>query len=265
MAHRSAITFVLLLASASTMAAPVGEETFVFTLTLFLHQALFVFWLGPDIGVYMWSTKLANSENTPAQRIAAARMMPVIEVISKGCMSLMLTVGGVLTQLRGIDHYDWQMPLIILLGPIWLTLTLLVYFRAGTALGEKLARMDVWFRWLVVASVLGSVVLSVSTGRLAEVPWVTAKLMLFAAVVLFGLLMRTRLKSLPENLARLENDGPSSEVDGAIAKCIGNARIFMFASWICLLAAGALGTFQPGTTGSQAGAAEYGALLEAVD
>ncbi len=194
----------------AALGAASGESNFAYTLTLFLHQALFVFWLGPDIGVYLWSTKLGNAETTPAQRLAAARVMPIIEVISKACMSLMLTVGGILTQMKGVDHYWWQMPAIIVLGPVWLTLTLMVFFKAGTAAGAQLARLDVLFRWLVVGSVSASVVFSLATGRLEGVPWIAGKLLLFAAVVMFGLLMRQRLQPLSASMSELETDGPQS-------------------------------------------------------
>jgi len=201
----------------------------------------------------MWSTKLANTEVTPAQRLAAARIMPVIEVISKACMSLMLTVGGILTELRGIDHYWWQMPAIIILGPIWLTLTLMVFFKSGTETGVRLARYDVWFRWLVVVSVSASSVFALVTGRLDDAPWVVGKLLLFAAVVLFGLLMRQRLAPLQDNLDKLEAEGPTPEVNTAISRCIGQARVFMFATWAGLIMAGAMGVFQPGAPESPVG------------
>ena len=73
---------LLLLASAGALAATGPTDQVSYRLVLFLHQVLFVFWLGPDIGVYMWSTKLVNPEVTPGQRVAAGRIMPVIVSIS---------------------------------------------------------------------------------------------------------------------------------------------------------------------------------------
>ena len=66
--------------SASAWAAgyTAGEDPFTYRLTLFLHQVLFVFWLGPDIGVYTWRTKVTNAELSPAQRVSAGRMMQAI-------------------------------------------------------------------------------------------------------------------------------------------------------------------------------------------
>jgi len=222
-------------------------ETFTYKLVLFLHQALFVFWLGPDIGVYLWSRKLSDTKITPAQRIAAGRIMPVIGIISLACMSLMLTVGGVLTEIRGIEHPWWQMIGIVALGPVWLALTLLAYWRAGSDAGQKLADMDIAFRWVVMITVLLSVALAIATGRLDGVPWVTGKLVLFAFLVYFGIRVRSRLNTLGPAINAMEANGPTAETDQVIAAALGKARIFMIASWIALALAAAMGTFQPGS------------------
>ena len=243
---RSTLAAGLLLVSGTALAAAT-DYGFNYTLTLFLHQALFVFWLGPDIGVYMWSTKLVNTEVTPAQRVAAARIMPVISVISLACMSLMLTVGGILTEIRGIEHEAWQMAAIIALGPFWLGLTLLTFFRSGTEAGEKLAKLDITFRWVVIVSVLASVAYATAIGRLEGLPWLTAKLLLFAALVYFGIMVRNRLAPIAAAADSIEANGPTPEVDATLTKAVGGARVFVFASWLALAMAAGLGTFQPGS------------------
>jgi hypothetical protein len=244
---RLTIIGFLLAFSGAAFSAGVGERDLTYSLVLFVHQILFVFWLGPDIGIYMWSTKATNPELTPAQRVSAGRIMRVIDIIPRACMSLMLTVGGVLTELMGIDHPWWQMVGIWLLGPVWLTLTLLVFFGQGSDKGAQLAKLDVLFRWVVIATVLLSVAFSVVTDRLAEAPWVTGKLLIFAAVVFFGLMMKARLAPFVASIDRLEADGPSPELDQTMSASVGGARPFMFAAWIALAMAAGLGIFQPGS------------------
>ena len=253
---QAGVLFFLVLCSATaqtlTSSAP-AYEGFGYLLVLFLHQVLFVFWLGPDIGVYMWSTKVVNPALSASQRLAAGRIMQVIGILPLVCMSLMLTVGGILTDLRGIDHPWWQMAAIWLLGPVWLIFTLLIYATTGTQRGARLAQLDIWFRWLIIVSVPLSVVYSLSTGRLAGFPWVTAKLLLFAAVVYFGLQMRQRLLPFTTGLDRLAVQGSSPELDAVFKKSISRARVFMFASWAALALAAALGMAQPGTAGNGSG------------
>jgi len=244
------LAFLLLLPAAVWAASQVptpDEQGFIYLLVLFFHQVLFVFWLGPDIGVYMWSTKAVNPQLSPGQRLAAGRIMRVIGLLPQICMSLMLTVGGVLTELKGIEHPWWQMVAIWLLGPFWLALTLLVYTSAGTERGARLAQLDIWFRWLIVFSVPLSVIYAANTGRLADWPWIMTKLLLFAAVVFFSLRMRQCLAPFIAGLEKLAAEGPSQQLDSVLNKSISRARLFMFASWLALAVAAALGMIQPGT------------------
>jgi hypothetical protein len=221
-------------------------ETSTYLTVLFIHQVLFVFWLGPDIGIFMWSTKATNPELSPGQRVSAGRIMRVIDIIPKACMSLMLTMGGILTELMGIEHPWWQMVGIVLLGPVWLTLILLSFRNYGTDAGRQLAQYDIWLRWLVVISVVGSTTFSIVTGRLADTPWVTGKLLLFAAVVFFSIMMRSRLEPFMAGIERLDKEGPSEEIDAQLAGSVSRARLYTFATWIALAMAAGLGMAQPG-------------------
>jgi len=218
-----------------------------YEIVLFLHQLLFVYWLGPDIGVFIWSRKVVNAELTADQRLAAGKIITNIDFIPRVCISLMLTVGGILTESVGLEHPLWQMVGIILLGPVWLSMVLVIYIRRGTALGASVAKLDFWFRWALILAVVVSVVYSFSTGRLDEAPWVGGKLLLFAAVVLFGLMMRMRLRPFADGLEKLAADGPSEQLNGAMAASLSRATPFMIAIWVGLLWAALLGVVKPGS------------------
>lgn len=218
-----------------------------YEVVLFFHQLLFVYWLGPDIGVYIWSRKVVNPELTPDQRITAGKMLRHIDFIPRVCIALMLTVGGILTEAVGLEHPAWQMAGIILLGPCWLIMVLITYFKEGTALGDTVAKLDFWFRWGLIAAVVASTAWSFGTGRLAEAPWVGGKLMLFAAVILFGQIMRLRLRPFMAGLDRLAAEGASDAVNKEMAGSLARATPFMIAIWIGLLGAALLGVVQPGS------------------
>ena len=240
------ISVWLLLGAGLAYAAGVQEEPGGYRWLLFIHQVLFVFWLGPDIGIYMWGTKAGNPELSVAQRVAAARIMRVIDVLPKVCMSLMLTVGGLLTEVIGIPHPWWQMAGIILLGPVWLTLTLITFARSGTDSGKEFARMDEYFRWIVIVTCVVSVIYSTVTDRLADFPWVSAKILIFAAVVLFGVLVRRRLAPFNEAIEHVEGDQISDATNATLSRSLASSRPFVIASWVALAAAAWLGMAQPG-------------------
>jgi len=214
---------------------------------LFLHQLLFVYWLGPDIGVFIWSRKVVNAELTTDQRLAAGKIITVIDLVPRLCISLMLTVGGILSEAVGLEHPLWQMVGIVLLGPVWLIMVLVIYMQKGTALGETVAKLDFWFRWALILAVIVSVAYAFSTGRLVDAPWVGGKLLLFAAVILFGLMMRIRLRPFTDGLDKLATDGPSEQINSAMTTSLSRATPFMVAVWIGLLWAALLGVVKPGS------------------
>lgn len=224
-----------------------GDGLTVHELTLFIHQLLFVYWIGPDIGVYYLSGRMTDPKLTVNQRLAAGQVMAQIDLVPRICLSLMLTVGGILTEFVGIPHPAWQMAGIILLGPVWLGLVLAVYLKRGTAAGATAARLDFWFRGLMIVAVLISVGWSWTTGRLDGAPWVGVKLVLFAAILAFGLLMRMQVGPLMAGIGKLATEGASDATDRLMAGSLARTKPFVLAMWACLLIAAALGVVQPGS------------------
>jgi len=222
-----------------------------YELLQFLHVFLFVFWLGPDVAVYAWSRKVVETGASAEQRVVAGQMMALVDVIPRAAISLMLTVGGLLSEYVGLEHPWWQMAGIVLLGPVWLTLVLIAVFRDGTASGASAQRFESWLRWLLIVAVPLSVAYSTVTGRLALAPYVGVKLLLFALVLLFGHLLRARLAPLRQALAELgtadlATHGPSTARDEAMRVSLARSRPYSVAIWLALLTAALMGVLKPG-------------------
>ncbi len=190
----------------------------------FLHIFLFVFWLGPDVAVYIWSRKAVEAGAPPEMQAVSRQMMTRVEMISRASMSLMLTVGGLLSHYVGLEHPWWQMAGIVLLGPVWLLLILVGFFRDGTPFGATALRLETALRWMVIVAVPLSVLWSTLSGRLDVAPYVGAKLLLFAAVLLCWQLLRTG---------------------------VPRSRTWLTTVWVGLLAAALLGVMKPGVPSAE--------------
>lgn len=190
-----------------------------YELLQFLHIFLFVFWLGPDVAVYIWSRKAVEAGAPAEMQVVSRQMMTQVEMISRASMSLMLTVGGLLSHYVGLEHPWWQMAGIVLLGPVWLLLILASFFRDGTPFGATALRLETALRWMVIVAIPLSVLWSTLTGRLDIAPYVGAKLLLFAAVLLCWQLLRTG---------------------------VPRSRTYLATVWVGLLAAALLGVMKPG-------------------
>ncbi len=217
-----------------------------YELLQFLHVFLFVFWLGPDVAVYAWSRKLVEAGASAELRVVAGEMMSLVDVIPRAAISLMLTVGGLLSEYVGLEHPWWQMAGIVLLGPVWLTLVLIGALRDGTPFGASAQRFESWLRWLLIVTIPVSVAYSTVTGKLAMAPYVGAKLLLFAAVLLLGQLMRARLAPLRPAYAELATAGSSTTLDATVRASVAGSRPYAVAIWLAMLAAALIGVLKPG-------------------
>ena len=214
--------------------------------TRFLHVVLLVFWLGPEVGIMVAGHHAINTTLSPAQRAGAARLMQYYEIMPRVCMSLMLTVGGVLSEQVGLEHPLWQTAGIWLLGPVWLVLTLLAYFNAHQGAANLAEQLERWLRIVMIVAVPLSVAWSTSTGRLAEAPYVGGKLILFAAVLLLGLLARRAFAPFMAGIGELTTTGATPAGDARMTASFRSGRLYVYGVWVALLVAALMGIVKTG-------------------
>ncbi len=217
-----------------------------YDLMLLIHILLFCYWLGGDVGVFYASGFVVDPKLSRDSRLVAARIMLGCDLIPKICMSLMLTVGGILSEFMGVEHPLWQMFAIVLLGPVWLTVVLVLHFQHSAAFIPTLTRIDFYFRWLIIAAVVSSTLYSLTAGRLAEVPWLAAKLLAFALLVFCGLMIRINLKGFGASYAKLLKDDCDDTDNQIMIRSLARVKPWVIAIWIVLVVAAALGIAKPG-------------------
>ena len=115
------------------------------TIWLILHLVLFAYWLGGDIGVFYSTRMVLNRSFSAPQRFMASRIMLWIDLLPRLCLSMMLTVGGILSEYVGVSHPPWQMAAIVLLGPVWFTVLLIMHFKHNASFMPTLTKLDLWF------------------------------------------------------------------------------------------------------------------------
>jgi hypothetical protein len=218
-----------------------------FEITLFLHVLLFVYWLGGDLGVFLSSKYVVDPSLSSEARLVAMKIMAGCDLGPKICMSLMLTVGGILSELHGITHPWWQMIGIVLLGPIWLSMVLVLHYNHGAAYIPALTKLDFWFRCILIVGLIVSTTYSWTTGRLDNDPWMAGKLLVFALLVFFGLMIRVNLKGFNATLGRLIEGNVDDKDNIAMIDSLNKVKPWVFGIWIGLIVAATLGITQPGS------------------
>jgi hypothetical protein len=217
----------------------------LYDLLVIFHLLLFVYWLGGDMGVFYSSGMVLDPKLSNSARVTAAKIMVNLDLVPRICMSLMLTVGGLLSE-KFIAHPTWQIVGFVLLGPGWLAMVLFIHINEGTDLAKKVTKIDYWFRWALVIYLTVSVTVSFAIGRLSEVPWIGGKLFLFAGMVFCGLMIRKFIPPYGIGIHKLRNDEVSDEVNTSMDKSLALCRPFVYAIWIGLVLECVLGVVKPG-------------------
>jgi hypothetical protein len=215
-------------------------------LVRFVHVLLFVYWLGGDAGVFYSSRFVVDRGLTREARLTAAKIFLELDMLPRYCLALMLTVGGILAWSIGVPHAPWQWPLIIALGPAWVWLVWMVHHQQGTPRGRTLARIDLGFRWFLIAALLISVTLAWSDGRLRPYPWLAAKLIIFASLIFCGLMIRLKLPKFTAGFRQLVAGGATAESDQAMIDGMRACRPYVLYIWAGVAAAALLGILKPG-------------------
>lgn len=209
-------------------------------LWIFIHLLLFVFWLGADLGVVL-AVRAATRPGLSGEQCARTLALGhAIDLAPRLAASLMLSVGGILTEYAGIGHPWWQMAAIVALGPAWMSLVLLAHGCPRRRLGEVAARWEDWLRRAMIVAVPVSVGWSWWTGRLAPAPYIGAKLLLFALLMALGL----RVRVLWHEAGGLRGTAGPQAV--AVAARLNAVLPLMLLGWMALVAAALLGVMRPG-------------------
>jgi len=214
---------------------------------LIFHLLLFVYWLGGDLGVFYSSGMVVDPELSNSARVTAAKIMVNLDFVPRICMTLMLTVGGLLSEQVGIGHPLWQTIGFLALGPGWLAMVLFLHFKHGTPLSDLVTKIDYYFRWALIVYLCFSVTFyTFVSDRLATAPWISAKLGVFAFLVFCGLMIRKFIPDYGIGIAKLRNDEVSDEINASMLASLNKCRPFVLAIWAGLLVECYLGVAKPG-------------------
>jgi hypothetical protein len=207
-----------------------------------IHVLLFVYWLGGDLGVFYSSKFVVKPDISPEARAVAAKIMLDLDQIPRICMSLMLTVGGILTEFIGIPHPWYQQIGILLLGPVWFFCVMYLHFRHGTKAYPYVAKFDMFIRWAVVIGVPISVALHWESNNLAEYPWVAGKLIMFSFLVFCGIMVRGKIGPFFAVLLKCRaGEMPTQEENEAQRKSLSQVRVWVFMIWAGVFLSGFVG------------------------
>ncbi len=209
----------------------------------FLHILVFVYWLGGDLGAFYVSRYLIRPGISADKRLFAAKILGDIDMAPRTALILALPTGLTLAAARGwIEAGSMQLAAVWTLSLAWLGLVWAIHLKHGAA-PAAWRRADVIIRTSAMLLLASSGIALLINGLNGPV-FLGWKLLLLAACIALGLLIRIVLKPLGPALAGLT--GPdASAAEAQLRSTLSTARPLVLAIWALLIAATLAGLAKP--------------------
>ncbi|MEQ7156269.1 hypothetical protein [Brevundimonas aurifodinae] len=211
-------------------------------LLLLLHVLILVYWLGGDLGAFVASYLIADPTRDRAARLGAAGLLGDVDMAPRTALILAFPTGFTLAVARGWLALE---PVWIVAawaaGLVWLGLAWRIHLKHA-APTSGLRRFDLGLRW-TAAALLGAGGLAGLAGATGWPLFLNLKLLILAACVLTGLLVRRLTADLGPALGALA--AGQADADARIARSLAVTRPAVLLIWLLLLAAALLGLWKP--------------------
>lgn len=214
----------------------------VFLILKYFHILLFVFWLGTDMGTYYSSKFVINPKLTAPQRATALQILLGCDLGPRMAMPLIMPTGIHMASIMGAVKIS-NLGLGLLWGAalLWLFLVLKVHFGKDETKKKNLKEIDFWIRPIIVFGVSAFAIYSLFVPTYIVAPWISYKLLIVCALILFGLGIRHQLGIFTPAFVNLMQ-GKNIEESNAIMKTrMDKCLPYVYGIWIGLLLNAAFG------------------------
>ena len=154
------------------------------TFVLYAHLVLFVYWLGPDWGVYVTTHYICKPELPIEERRRFLTAMLRSDLLPRSCLILMFPVGLTLADSLGLSTVTgtwlWITWIVFL---AWLVLSWAVYLNKAPSSGSTFRSVDNRIRWVVAPVLVVAGTVSLVMDEVFCSNWLGLKVMLFGVLV----------------------------------------------------------------------------------
>lgn len=214
----------------------------IFLILKYVHILLFVFWLGTDMGTYYSSKFVVNTKLSTPQRATALQILLGCDLGPRIAMPLIMPTGVHMASLIGLIKISstaliafWVFSL------LWLVLVLTLHFSKNEAQKKKLKTLDFWLRPIIVVIVGAIAIYSLAQPTYILAPYLSYKLLIVCALILFGLGIRYHLAKFTPAFIKLMQGDESDAVNTTLKKSMDACLPYVYGIWIGTSLAAALG------------------------
>ncbi len=217
-----------------------------YSLLLYTHLLLFVYWLGADVGVFGLALGLKNSTYSCEQRMLMMRQSLTFDMVPRMAMIVVSPVGLHLAARSGLVAVpDWLFAVIWFLVVTWIIGEWLAFRRMGKPeavrfyIANGVIMMTACFGWL------GYGIASMISGAPFMAQWLAVKVTLAGAVFLVSTMMAVFYAPIEGILQQMQTDGSSAALETKLKSQVNRGAFWTVLLFVLLAVIGFLGLVKP--------------------
>jgi hypothetical protein len=225
-------------------------EMYELPIIRWIHIVAMVYWLGGEWGVFQTSFHVINRKLAMAERRRHMETAYRIDILARTGIIILLPLGMHMGYMWGVQPYGGSfLTGVWVFYAVWLAICWAAFYHRETDLGLKLTKFDEGIRYFIipailvtsVASLLGYGPFNAAEGQ----KWFSIKLLIFAFLLVIGLLLRYIMREWTTLFRRLDEEGENFEIEERLEKSIRFGRRLAYIYWIGILTVAFFGAVKP--------------------
>jgi len=199
----------------------------LYSVLVFFHILLFVFWLGADLGVAILGEQFRQREYSIQERLTLLKILVITDMGPRTAWALMIASTISLVAVGGY----WAVPFWgILLA--W----------AITPKATRLKKIEMLLKWGLAAFYLSLGSISLTMNTPLEPNWLASKALLFGFIFIAAILIDVMFKPVGPALMELVEKGSSDATEVPLLTIMNRSRVWVRVTYLLLIIVAFIGT-----------------------
>ena len=215
-----------------------------YSLFVFLHVLLFVFWLGTDVGVFLAAKISEKPELSVETRSTVLGLGMVLDRLPRSALALIVPSGLQLAVMSGqLSLPGYALPLAWGLALFWLVVLWAGFLNPQTPTEHKAMLFNFAMNAILAVLVLTAGVWLLTAGSVAG--WIAIKILIVGVIFVCGVTLDVLFKPAVEAFVGITTSGATDELNAAYSKAIGPVYLIVLAIYALVLVAAWFGIAKP--------------------
>ena len=211
-----------------------------YSVAVFFHLLLFVFWLGTDLGVFLAAKISERGELSVETRGTVLGLGMVLDRLPRSALALIIPSGVELACLSGhlVTPLSFRLTLWVV-ALVWLAILWSGFLNPQTKTEERAMLFNFIMNAILALLVSATGIYLLYVGEAAV--WLALKLTLVGLIFVCGVLLDAMFKPAVEAFVSITTTGATEELNARYSKAIGPVYIVVLAIYAFVLIAAWLG------------------------